>query len=117
VFPQVTARCVSYEIFTRGTLTNQTGNALDFHQHVLGKSGHFDGRPGGLVIAERLFVDGVDDSEVVHRLEKHRRLHNFSQIAAGSFDNRAEVLECLFCLFLDTASHDLSSRRIKWDVP
>jgi len=104
-------------IFTRETSTNQTGNALDFHKHVLGKSRHFDGRPGGLVVAECLFVDGVDDSEVVHRLEKYRCLHNFSQITAGSFNNCAEVLECLFCLFLDTASHGLSSRRIKWNVP
>ena len=47
----------------------------------------------------------------------YRRLCDFSQITAGSFNNCAEVLECLFCLLLDTASHDLSSRRIKRDVP
>jgi hypothetical protein len=41
-------------------------NALDFHQHVLGESGHFDGRPGRFMIAERLFIDAVDDSKVVH---------------------------------------------------
>lgn len=47
----------------------------------------------------------------------YRRLYDFSQITAGSFNNCAEVLECLLCLLLDTASHDLSGRRIKWDVP
>jgi len=105
------------ETFADGTLIDQTGNALDFYQHVLGKSGHFDGRPSGLVVAKCQFVDAVDDSEVVHRLEKHRRLHDFPQITAGSFNNCAEVPECLFCLFLDTAGHDLSSRGIKRDVP
>ena len=49
------------------------GNTLDFHQHVLGKPGHFDGRPGGLVIAERLLVDAVDGNKVVHRLEEYLR--------------------------------------------
>ena len=44
------------------------GNALDFYQRVLWKSGHFNGRPGGFVIPECLFIDAVDGSEVVHRL-------------------------------------------------
>jgi len=63
-----TARCISCELFTNGMLikSNQTGNAFDFYQYVLGKSGHLDGRPGGLVITECLFVDAVDDSKVVH---------------------------------------------------
>jgi hypothetical protein len=47
------------------------GDALDFYQYVLGKSGYFDGRPGGFMIAERLFVDAVDGRKVIHRLEKH----------------------------------------------
>jgi hypothetical protein len=49
------------------------GNALDLHQHVLGKSGDFDSRTGGLVVAECLFIDAVDGSEVVHRLEEYLR--------------------------------------------
>jgi len=47
------------------------GNALDFHQHVLGKSGHFDSRPGGLMVAEGLFIDAVDGDKIIHRLEEH----------------------------------------------
>jgi len=47
----------------------------------------------------------------------HRRLYDFSQTTAGSFNDRAEVLENLFRLFFNAASHDISRRRIKWDVP
>ena len=47
----------------------------------------------------------------------YRRLHDFSQIAAGSFNDCAEVFEYLFCLFLDTARHDIPSRGVKRDVP
>jgi len=68
------------------------------------------------MISERLFIDAVDGSKVVHRLEEYRRLYDFSQITAGSFNDCAEVLECLFCLFIDAASYNLPSRRIKWDV-
>lgn len=87
------------------------------------------------MIAERLFVDAVDSSKVVHRLEEYlegdivgyrvrdesrssyRGLYHFSQMTTGSFNNCAEVLECLFCLFIDAAGHDLPGRRIKRDVP
>ena len=86
------------------------------------------------MIAECLFVDAVYDGKVIHRLEEDlgklsdirrgtkkehpdRRLHDFSHIAAGSFNNRAKILEGLFCLFLDTTGHDPSSGRIKRYVP
>jgi len=99
-----------------GRQSNQTGDALDFYQYVLGKSGYFDGRPGGFMIAERLFVDAVDGRKVIHRLEKHSRLYDFSQFAAGSLNDGAEVLECLSRLLFNTPRCDLSSRRIEWDV-
>ena len=47
----------------------------------------------------------------------YRSLNDFSQVAAGSFDDCAKILECLFCLLFDAASHNLSGRRIKRDVP
>ena len=45
-------------------------NTFNFHEQAHGK-GYFNGGPGGLMGSERLFVDAVDDSKVVHRLEEY----------------------------------------------
>ena len=70
------------------------GNALDFHQHVLGKSGHFDSRPGGLMVAEGLFVDAVDGRKVIHRLEEYLK-----RSSGTKYEMKANVPTVVFTTF------------------
>lgn len=63
------------------------GDALDFHQYVLGKPRHFDGRPGRLVVAECLFIDAIYRSKVVHRLEEYLRMLLDTTVALGAGRN------------------------------
>lgn len=93
------------------------GNAFDFHERVHGESGNLNSGTGGLVIAERLLVDLVDDGKVIHGFEEHGRFYNFSHITSRGLNHRTEVLEYLFRLFFDTASNELPGRGIERDVP
>ena len=69
----IIARCCQCYYGWPTDMTRLPGNALDFYEHVLGKSGHFYCRPRRFVVAERLFVDSVDSSKVIHRFEEHLR--------------------------------------------
>ena len=56
---------------------------FDFNQRVLGQPGDFHTGTGGLMFAEESRVNLVDGSEIIHILDKNRRLDHIGLVISG----------------------------------
>ena len=81
-----------------------------------GERGDLDGRAGGLVIAERLGVDGVDRGELPDVGDEHRRLGDVGEARAAVAQHRGDVRQHLTGLGLDAAGDHRAGRGIETDL-